>query len=97
MNTPINFVGHNVEVTAALKEYANEKLSRLENMGAVITHFNVTFTIEKLNQIAKATLHIKGAEIHASEESSDMYAAIDGLADKLNRQIKKHRDSEKEH
>lgn len=97
MQTPINFTGHHVEVTPALKQYATEKLSRLENRGAIITHINVTLEVEKLNQIAKATIHIRGAEVHASEEASDMYAAIDGLVDKLNRQIKKHRDGETEH
>jgi putative sigma-54 modulation protein len=94
MDTPINFIGHHIEVTPALKKYATEKLSRLEHRGALITHISVSFTVEKLRQIAKATLHVKGADIHASDESADMYAAIDGLADKLNRQIQKHRDGE---
>jgi putative sigma-54 modulation protein len=97
MQTPINFIGHHMEVTPALKEYATEKLGRLEHRGATITHINITLSVEKLNQIAKATIHVKGAEIHASDEASDMYAAIDGLVDKLNRQIKKHRDGETHH
>jgi putative sigma-54 modulation protein len=97
MNIPINFSGHHVDVSPALKEYATEKLARLEKRGDHITHINVTLAVEKLNQIAKATLHVKGAEIHASHESGDMYASIDGLVDKLNRQITKHRDSATDH
>ena len=97
MSIPITFNGHHVEVTSALKDYATEKLSRLEKRGEHITHMAVTLTVEKLNQIAKATLHIKGAEIHASEESNDMYASIDGLFEKLKRQIEKHRDGKTDH
>jgi len=97
MQTPINFIGHHIEVTPALKQYATEKFGRLEHRGAIITHINITLSVEKLQQIAKATIHIRGAEIHASDESDDMYAAIDGLVDKLNRQIKKHRESETGH
>lgn len=99
MQTPINFVGQNVEVTPALRQYATEKLGRLEHRGVTITHISVTLVVQKAKQIeiAKATIHVKGAEIHASEETNDMYAAIDGLVDKLNRQIKKHRDGETHH
>jgi putative sigma-54 modulation protein len=97
MNIAINFSGHHVEVTPALKEYATDKLSKLEQLGEKITRISVTFSVQKLSQIAKATLHIKGTDIHASDESTDMYAAIDGLADKLNRQIKKHRDNHTDH
>ena len=90
MSIPMTFVGHHVDVTPPLKEYAEKKLGKLENHGDHITHMAVTFTVEKLTKIAKATLHIKGAEIHASDESSDMYASIDGLYEKLKRQLEKH-------
>lgn len=96
-NTPINFTGHHVEVTPALREYTKEKFQRLQRRGDHITHISVTFNIEKLRQIAKATLHVKGKEIHASDESSDMYVAIDGLVDKLEKQISKHRDGVVDH
>lgn len=97
MNTPINIIGHHMEVTPALRDYVNEKFGRLERRGDHITSIKVTLGVEKLSQIAKATLHVRGADIHASEESADMYAAIDGLVDKLNRQITKHRDGDTEH
>ena len=97
MSIPMTITGLHMEVTPALKEYTSEKLARLEKRGDHITHIAVILTVEKLNQIAKATLHVKGAEIHASHESGDMYASIDGLVDKLNRQITKHRDSTTDH
>src|SRR5690348_6728607 len=97
MTIPMTFSGHHVELTSALKHYAEEKLGRLEKRGDHITHITVTLSVEKLRQIAKATLHVKGAEIHASDEQSDMYAAIDGLSDKLKRQIEKHRDGQTGH
>lgn len=97
MTIPMTFTGHHVDVTPALKQYAQEKFARLEKRGDHITHFNITFSVEKLRQIAKAVLHVKGAEIHASEEAGDMYAAIDGLVDKLKRQIEKHRDGHTDH
>lgn len=92
MSIPMTFAGHHTEVTPALKNYAVEKLSRLENLGDHITRIAVTLTVEKMDQIAKATLHVKGAELHASHTSMDMYTSIDGLLDKLNRQVKKHRE-----
>ena len=97
MSIPINFTGQHLEVTTALKDYATEKLSKLERLGENITHISVTFSVQKLAQIAKATLHVKGADIHASDEASDMYTAIDGLADKLNRQLKKRHDHHTDH
>jgi len=97
MSIPISITGHHVEVTLPLKDYVTEKLGRLEHNGDHITRINVTLGVEKLRQKASATLHVKGAEIHASDESADMYAAIDGLTDKLSRQVKKHRESMTDH
>lgn len=97
MSIPMTFMGHHIEITPALKQYATEKLARLEKRGDHITHISIILQVEKLNQIAKATLHVKGAEIHASHESGDMYASIDGLVDKLDRQITGHRDSATDH
>jgi putative sigma-54 modulation protein len=99
MSIPMTLTGDNVEVTPALREHAEKKFARLEKRGDHITHFNITLSIEKSRQIqiAKAVLHVKGAEIHASEEATDMYTAINGLVDKLKRQIEKHRDGRTDH
>ena len=53
--------------------------------------------VEKVTQTSDATLHVNGGEIHASAEGQDMYAAIDGLIDKLARQLTKHKDKLKQH
>jgi putative sigma-54 modulation protein len=96
MSIPMNITGHHVEVTPPLKAYVTEKLGRLSRSDH-ITRLNVTLNVEKLRHIAKANLHVKGSEIHASHEAADMYAAIDGLESKLSRQIKKHRENVTDH
>ena len=97
MSIPMSITGHHVDVTSPLKDYVTEKLGRLERNGDHITRITVTLGVEKLRHIAKANLHVKGSEIHASHEAADMYAAIDGLEDKLSRQIKKHRENMTDH
>ncbi|AKO53171.1 MULTISPECIES: ribosome hibernation promoting factor [Marinobacter] len=90
----LNISGHHVELTEALKEYVNEKFQRLERHFDQISNTNVTLQVEKLRQIAEATVNISGGELHAKAESEDMYAAIDALVDKLDRQILKHKEKQ---
>lgn len=88
----LNISGHHVELTPALKDYVSEKLNRLERHFDHISNCQVTLEVDKVRQIAEATLHVVGGEIHAKAEDEDMYAAIDGLVDKLDRQILKHKE-----
>ena len=88
----INISGHHVEVTPALRDYVNTKLERLNRHFDQITNTHVVLTVEKSRQRADATLHVSGADLAASAESEDMYAAIDFLADKLDRQLIKHKE-----
>jgi putative sigma-54 modulation protein len=88
----INLSGHHVEVTDALREYVTNKLGRLEKHFDNITTTDVTLTVEKLRQKAEATVRVSGADLFAQCESEDMYAAIDLLTDKLDRQIIKHKE-----
>lgn len=88
----ITVSGHHVEVTPALRDYVNTKLSKLQNHFDNITNTVVTLTVEKLVQKAEATVHVAGANLFAACESEDMYAAIDSLADKLDRQLIKHKE-----
>jgi ribosomal subunit interface protein len=85
----INISGHHVELTAALREYVASKLGRLERHGQRITHADVVLNVEKLRQKVEATIRMAGAELFAAAESEDMYAAIDALVDKLDRQLNK--------
>lgn len=89
--------GQHLDVTPALRDYVNNKMERLEHHFDHITKLHVVLTVEKLRQKAEATLHASGANLFANAEHEDMYAAIDALTDKLDRQIKKHKEKLKEH
>tara|TARA_R110002110_G_scaffold121431_2_gene297181 strand:- start:12775 stop:13083 length:309 start_codon:yes stop_codon:yes gene_type:complete len=94
----VNITGHHVEITPALKSYVQDKLKRVENRFANITNVHVTLTVEtKILQRADATIHLAKGEIHATEKHEDMYAAIDGLIDKLDRQVIKHKEKLQNH
>ncbi len=95
MRTQIS--GHHVDVTPALRDYVNNKLERLERHFDNITKTQVTLSVEKIRQKAEAIVHVSGADFFAASESADMYAAIDTLADKLDRQIIKHKEKLKSH
>ena len=89
--------GHHVEVTDPLREYVEAKFERLQRHFDQITNTEVTLIVEKLVQKAEATVHISGADIFAAAESDDMYAAIDALADKLDRQLIKRKEKSRGH
>ncbi len=88
----INITGHQVELTEPLKDYVKNKFDKLERHFDHISNVQVTLSIQKQRQIAEATLHLSGADVHANAENEDMYASIDGLVDKLDRQILKHKE-----
>lgn len=93
----INITGHHVELTDALNEYVHSKFDKLERHFDNITNAQVTLSVEKQRQQAEADVHIAGGQIFATHEHDDMYAAIDGLIDKLDRQIIKHKEKMKAH
>lgn len=95
MNT--QFTGHNVEVTQALREFTERKLKKLTHKRNYITNIHITFNIDKLIQIAEASISVPGHIIHAKAESNEMYQAVDELIDKLIRQVNKYRDKQIEH
>ncbi|MFT5793747.1 MAG: putative sigma-54 modulation protein [Candidatus Azotimanducaceae bacterium] len=88
----INVSGHHVDVTASLRNYVVTKLDKLERHFDKITHINVILSVEKQRQKAESTIHITGGEIYAESESEDLYAAIDMLTDKLDRQLIKQKE-----
>jgi len=93
----INFTGHRLEITPALKSFAQEKFDKLQKHFDKITAINVVFDVEKLRQKAEATILVAKGELHASSESEDMYTAIDILVDKLDRQLIKHKEKLRDH
>ena len=88
----VNISGHQLEVTDALRDYVIEKFGRLERHFDKITNVQVVMQVEKLKQQIDATLHVAGGEVGANAEHEDMYAAIDLLVDKLDRQLIKHKE-----
>ncbi len=89
--------GHHLEITDSIRDYVHSKLERLSNHHDRITNTHVILTVEKLEQKAEATLHVSGKDIHADAVSEDLYAAIDALADKLDRQLIKHKEKLRSH
>ncbi|MEZ5530300.1 MAG: ribosome-associated translation inhibitor RaiA [Porticoccaceae bacterium] len=88
----MNISGHHLEITDAIKDYVTSKLSKLERHHDRITSTNVILSVDKLIQKAEATVHVSGGEFFANSEGEDLYAAIDILADKLDRQLIKHKE-----
>jgi putative sigma-54 modulation protein len=93
----IEISGHQMEVTAALRDYAREKLGRLAKHFDNHLDANVIMSVDKLEHHADATLHTPGKTLFANVAASDMYAAIDLLADKLDRLVLKQKEKSKDH
>ncbi len=93
----IKITGHHVEVTEALNDFIEEKFKKLERHFEYITSSHVILTVEKLSQKAEAILKIRGGEVFAEASSEDMYASIDSLVDKLDRQLLKHKEKTAAH
>lgn len=88
----LSITGHHLDITQALRDYVTEKLQKLERHYDHITNAHVVLSVEKLQQRAEATIHISGAELFAESDCDDLYAAIDKLTDRLDRQILKHKE-----
>ena len=93
----INISGRHVEVTESMKEYVTSKLERLNNHHDRITSTSVILSVDKLIQKAEATIHVSGKDVFADASHEDLYAAIDSLADKLDRQLIKHKEKMRSH
>lgn len=89
--------GHHVDITTSLRDYVNGKLERLERHFDQVSDIHVILSVEKLRHKAEATLHVNGNNLYADATEEDMYAAIDGLIDKLDRQVKKHKEKITDH
>lgn len=93
----INFTGHHLDVTPALREYTISKFDKLQRHFDKINSINVVFDIEKIQQSAEATIHVAKTELHASSKSDNMYSSIDALVEKLDRQLIKHKEKLQNH
>ncbi len=92
----VDLTGHRMDVTDALKTYVNEKMKRLERHFDQVTNTHVILSIEKNRHRAEATIRLNGSRVFADSVQDDMYAAIDSLVDKLDRQVKKYKEKHAE-
>ena len=88
----VTVAGHHVDVTDSLREYVETKMARLERHSDQMTDIHCILTVEKLEHRAEAIIHLNGSTIHADSVEQNMYAAVDTLIDKLDRQVKKHKE-----
>ncbi len=93
----IEIVGHQIEVTPALKDSVLSKLEKLERHSEKLIDGRVTFSVERLLKKVDATINLSGHTIHAEASDEDMYTAIDQLLDKLDRQVLKHKEKQTKH
>jgi len=100
MNLSIS--GHHLEVTPALREYVLTKLERVTRHFDQVVDITVLLSVEKnkekeRRQKAEVTVHVKGKDIFVEHANEDLYAAIDQLMDKLDRQVCRHKDKLQDH
>ena len=88
----LSISGHHLEVTDAIKDYVTSKIARLERHSDRITSTQVILSVDKLIQKAEINLHVRGKDLFAECSDGDLYAAIDMLYEKLNRQLIKHKE-----
>ncbi len=88
----LNVSGHHLEVTPAIRSYVSAKLERVKRHFDHVIDAHVILSVAKLRQKAEVTLHVRGKDIHCACEDADLYAAIDLLVDKLDRQVLKYKD-----
>lgn len=88
----LTITGHHLEVTPALRGYVEEKLKRVTRHFDQVIDVTVILSVEKLNQKAEVNLHVAGKDIYVEAVEADMYAAVDSLVDKLDRQVLKHKE-----
>jgi putative sigma-54 modulation protein len=93
----LDITGHHVEVSEPLRDYVRSKLEKIERHFDLVTDVHCILTVEKLRHKAEATVSVNGAKIYADATEEDMYAAIDGLAAKLERRVRKHKEKLVDH
>ena len=93
----LSLTGHHVEITPPLRDYVTDKLTRVTRHFDHVIDISVIMSIEKLSQKIEANVHVRGKDIFVEAIDEDMYAAIDRLIDKLDRQVIRHKEKHGEH
>ena len=93
----LHLTGHQLRITPAIREYVSSKLARITHHFDNVIDVSVILSVEKLDQKVEATVHLRGRDIFCEAIAHDMYAAIDGLVDKLDRTIIRHKEKTLSH
>ncbi|WP_423821431.1 ribosome-associated translation inhibitor RaiA [Salinisphaera sp. SPP-AMP-43] len=93
----LNISGHHIDMTNALHEYVASKMERIERHFDHVLDAEVVLEVEKLRHKAEVTMQLRGATLHAEATKEDMYAAIDAMVDKLDRQTLRHKEKGCDH
>ena len=88
----LHLTGRHLEITPSIRDYVLDKLGRINRHFDHLIDVTVVMTVEKLDQRVEASVHLSGKDIHVEAHDGDMYAAIDGLIDKLDRQVLRHKE-----
>ncbi|WP_428087463.1 ribosome hibernation-promoting factor, HPF/YfiA family [Candidatus Thioglobus sp.] len=93
----LNISGHHLDITDAIRQHSEEKLVKIKHHFDHVININMILEIEKDTQIAEATLHVSGADLFAKAQSDNMYTSIDQMVNKLDAQIRKHKEKQGDH
>ena len=93
----LNLTGIHLDITPAIRAYVVTKMDRVTRHFDHLIDVNVVLSVDKLRQTVEANVHVRGKDIHAESTDADMYAAIDSLADKLDRQVVRHKEKQSAH
>ena len=95
MNRQIS--GHHLDVSPAIRDYVSQKLQKVTRHFDHVIDIHVVLSVEKLNQKAEVTLHVPGKDIFVETTDPNLYAAVDDLTDKLDRQVQKYKQKMQDH
>jgi len=93
----LSVTGQQIDVTESLRNYVSSKIDKIERHFDLVSDIHCILKVEKLRHTAEATVSVNGGKIFADSTEDDMYAAIDGLVDKLDRQVRKYKEKMVDH
>jgi len=93
----LTLTGHHLDITPAIRAYVIAKLERVNRHFDHVIDVSVVLSVDKLARKVEANVHVRGKELHAAAVDEDMYAAIDALADKLDRMVLRHKEMRASH
>ena len=93
----LNLTGHHVEITPPIRDYVSSKLKRVAHHFDHLIEVNMILSVEKLRHRIEANVHLRGKDLFVEADHEDLYAAIDAMADKLDRQVLRYKDRASNH